>query len=292
MAESSSRDVFAPIVSDNKFMGRCLLVARLFTIPIFLFYILKETVQHAEMRAFMEAGGGVPGDLIYAVLLIQITGVALVALGYKTRLAALTLAGFSVVTALLVDTDIPRNVFKDLAIAGGFVCMGVYGPGPLSLDARRERAEPAMTPALAGSLLLAGRMLAAAVFIYFGWSKVVGTAEIQEYMVRTNPYVPAVMAYPAMALQLVAGGLLALGYKTRHAAIALLGFCTVAPVLYHSQFSVEAELIQFLKDFALAGGLAFVFACGAGAVSLDALRSGGAASVAPRPTVGVSRRRA
>ncbi len=250
-------------------MGPVLLIARLFTAPIFVFYIVNEIVKNSQMREYMETHG-VPGDLIYLVLTVQIAGVALVALGYKTRLAALTLAGFCLVTGLIFNTGASIQILKDLAIAGGLLFMSAYGPGPLSLDARHGRAMPVAAGAFTGTLLLMGRILAAVVFVYFGYSKVVNNPRMQDYMAEHNPFVPTFMVYPALVLQLVAGGLLMLGYKTRYAALALLGFCIIAPVLYHNQFSNEFELIQFLKDFAIAGGLAFVFAYGAGPLSIDA----------------------
>jgi putative oxidoreductase len=69
---------------------------------------------------------------------------------------------------------------------------------------------------------------------------------------------------------LIGGFLLILGYKTRHVLLALAVFTITAGSMFHHQFYIAAEKIQFFKDYTLTGVLLFMFVYGAGSLSLDA----------------------
>jgi putative oxidoreductase len=278
MEENRRRDLFFPILSSDSLMGPFLLTARLFTTGIFVFYILDEIrTPHATSA------------LTYLAAAIQFVGIILVALGYKTRFAALLLA-FCIITRLLFNGSAgPAAVFmihllKDLALAGGFLFMFAYGPGPLSLDGHRGGGKPRgmeddsrqsfFSPLLGsnmamGLLLFAGRVLSTVVFFYYGSSKILHTSRMQAYMVAHNSHVPINLIYLAILTQIVPPALVLLGYKTRYGALALAGFCIIATSLFHAEFGNHAEVEQFLLDFALAGGLLFMFACGPGPLSFD-----------------------
>ena len=77
----------------------------------------------------------------------------------------------------------------------------------------------------------------------------------------------------AIAIELGAGLLIALGYSTRLAALALAGFCLLAAFVFHTSFGDRNQLLHFTKDLALAGAFLILSARGAGALSLDALWS-------------------
>jgi len=74
---------------------------------------------------------------------------------------------------------------------------------------------------------------------------------------------------------LIAGGLsVAAGYKTRLGSLLLLIFLGAATYFFHDFWNAEperqpAEMIQFLKNMALAGTMLFLIANGAGPGSLD-----------------------
>jgi putative oxidoreductase len=121
------------------------------------------------------------------------------------------------------------------------------------------------TSAAAG--LAAGRLLLAALFILEGWSKFRGYDAAVAYMDRYG--VPGVLLPAVIALELGAGLMLALGWRTRLAALALAGFCVVAAVLFHNQLSDRFQLLHFEKDLAVAGGLLVLAVAGAGRWSVD-----------------------
>mgnify|MGYP005693738987 FL=1 len=62
---------------------------------------------------------------------------------------------------------------------------------------------------------------------------------------------------------------LILGWKTRVCAILLCGYCFLTAVLFHMNFLDPMQQISFMKNMALSGGLLYVFAHGAGRLSVD-----------------------
>ena len=268
MPEHRPRDLFTPILSNDAVMGPVLLLARLSMTGIFLYYTVNV---FTRMPA--------PGMLVYAAVVAQAIGMVLIVLGYETRLGALVLAA-CILGSLLYRGQFGFDNFvetigeKDLAIAGGFLFMFAYGPGPWSLDRSRGGSRifsaAANNPALVGPMLLAGRMMSIVVFCFFGVSKILHTARIQNFMVKHNPNVPTSLVYPAIVVQLVPSLMVLLGYKTRYAAFLLSGFCILAPVLFWSDFGNPSHVEQFLVDFATWPGLLFMLANGPGPLSIDA----------------------
>ena len=85
------------------------------------------------------AAAGVPAVLLPLVILTELGGGLLVLAGWQARWAALALAGFTVLAALLFhyhpgDMMQMLNFKKNLAIAGGFLFLVAHGAGPLSFD--------------------------------------------------------------------------------------------------------------------------------------------------------------
>ncbi|HEY5827784.1 MAG TPA: DoxX family membrane protein [Hyphomicrobiaceae bacterium] len=120
------------------------------------------------------------------------------------------------------------------------------------------------------SATLLGRLLLAALFVLEGWSKIRGYAPAAAYMERYS--VPGALLPAVIALELGGGLLLAIGWQTRLAALALAAFCVLAAVLFHGNLADRSHLLHFEKDLAIAGGLLALFAFGAGRYSVDAMR--------------------
>jgi putative oxidoreductase len=95
---------------------------------------------YAGTVGYMEAHG-VSGTLLPLVILTELGGGMLVAIGLLTRWAALALAGFCLLTIPFFHMA-PGEVlhfYKNLAIAGGFLVLFAQGPGAWSLDGWLER---------------------------------------------------------------------------------------------------------------------------------------------------------
>lgn len=109
------------------------LIARLFLAALFLLAGLGKITGYEATQAYMESGG-VPGILLPLVILLEVGGGLLLAIGYQARLVALLLAGFSVLAAILYHADFGNQIqmamfLKNLAVAGGLLLIFVYGPG-------------------------------------------------------------------------------------------------------------------------------------------------------------------
>ncbi|HWK66280.1 MAG TPA: DoxX family protein [Rhizobiaceae bacterium] len=118
---------------------------------------------------------------------------------------------------------------------------------------------------------LLGRILLGLLFVLEALSKLRGYAGAASYMETYG--VPPVLLPAAIALELGAGLMIIAGWRTRVAAFLLAGFCFVTALIFHTDFSDSDQLIHFQKDFALAGAFLVLWARGAGAWSLDAMRS-------------------
>jgi len=117
----------------------------------------------------------------------------------------------------------------------------------------------------------AGRLLLAAIFLHEAWSKLAAYSAAVAYMQAFG--IPGELLPFAIAVELGCGLLIVCGYHTRAAALALAGFCLATAVLFHSKLGDRNQLLHFEKDVAIAGGLLVLFAHGAGAWALDALRA-------------------
>ena len=76
-------------------------------------------------------------------------------------------------------------------------------------------------------------------------------------------------------MELGGGLLLVSGFWTRTTATALALLCLVTAVTFHSNVADQNEMIHFLKNVMMAGGLLQFLAFGAGALSIDNLRAKG-----------------
>jgi putative oxidoreductase len=90
------------------------------------------------------ASVGLPAPLfgLLIAVLVEVGGGALLIAGYQTRIVALILAAFTLATALVfhhnfADQNAMIHFFKNVAIMGGLLQVAAFGPGSVSLDARR-----------------------------------------------------------------------------------------------------------------------------------------------------------
>ena len=118
-------------------------------------------------------------------------------------------------------------------------------------------------------VVLVGRLLMALIFLLSGLGKLGdGYAATQAYMASMGT--PVVLLPGVIGLEILGGLALILGWQVRWAALALAGFSLIGAVIFHRNFADQTEMVMFLKDFAMAGGLLLLTVHGAGAWSLDA----------------------
>lgn len=122
---------------------------------------------------------------------------------------------------------------------------------------------------------LVGRILMAAIFLMSGLGKIADPQGTQHYMQAMGMTWGTTFFYLGAILIEVGGGLsLLLGYWTRAGAAALLLFLIPTTLIFHANFSDQNQMIHFLKNVAMFGGLFYIASFGAGPLSLDA-RFGG-----------------
>ena len=112
-----------------------------------------------------------------------------------------------------------------------------------------------------------GRIFLSALFLINGISKILYYEGTLEYMENFN--VPNYLLIPAIIIEIIFPILLIIGYKTRLSAIVLSLFTILLAVIFHTDFSNQVQLTQFLKNFAIAGGLIIIFINSPGKFSLD-----------------------
>ena len=123
------------------------------------------------------------------------------------------------------------------------------------------------------SLTAIGRLLLATLFLLSGVSKLTSAAATTAYIASAGLPLPGA-AYVLTVIVEIGGGLLLLvGYQARLAAAVLAVFTLAAAMFFHNNFADQNQMIHFLKNVAITGGLLQVAAWGAGRWSLDARRS-------------------
>ena len=123
------------------------------------------------------------------------------------------------------------------------------------------------SPALLNAAALVGRLLLVLIFIQSGYGKIGGYDGTVKYMASAG--VPGLLLPLVIAVELGAGLLVAIGYQTRLAAIALAGFTLLSALLFHFNLGDQMQAIQFMKNLSITGGFLMLFANGAGAWSVD-----------------------
>lgn len=118
-----------------------------------------------------------------------------------------------------------------------------------------------------------GRLLLAAIFLLSGWSKLSDPAGTAAYIGSVGLPLSALGAYLAIAVELIGGTMLVIGYRTRLAAASLALFTLAAAIFFHSAIGDQNQFIHFFKNVAIVGGLLQVVAFGAGRLSLDGHRA-------------------
>ena len=115
-----------------EFFGRVLLSA------LFLIEGVGKISMQEDVVMYME-DYGVPGILFTPATILEIVFPLLLIVGYKTRWVAGVMALFTFTVAIIFHTNFSEGMqmiffLKDIAIAGGFMIIIVYGPGKISLD--------------------------------------------------------------------------------------------------------------------------------------------------------------
>ena len=131
-----------------------------------------------------------------------------------------------------------------------------------------------MKPTYESLAMFVGRIFLALIFVVSGVGKITGYAGTASYMASKGLPLVDVLLPLTILIELGGGLLLALGWKARWAAAAILLFLIPTTLIFHQFWGIDPKLAQmqkihFLKNVAIMGGMLMVLAIGAGAWSVD-----------------------
>ena len=121
---------------------------------------------------------------------------------------------------------------------------------------------------------LVGRILIALIFVLSGANKISGFDGTVAYIASKGLPLPQLAALGAIIVELGGGILLIVGWKARWAAAAMMLFTAVAALIFHNFWAVppaqaQNQMIHFMKNISMMGGLLFVVIHGSGALGVD-----------------------
>ncbi len=132
---------------------------------------------------------------------------------------------------------------------------------------------PTATPAMQGTSIaiaaLCARLLLSAVFLLSGISKLTNPGATLAYIASAGLPLPEFCYGLAVLVEILGAVLLIVGYRTRLVGALLAIFSVAAAAAFHHDIADQGQLIHFLKNLAIAGGLLQIVAFGPGHLSVD-----------------------
>jgi putative oxidoreductase len=128
-----------------------------------------------------------------------------------------------------------------------------------------------MESMLKGFVPALGRLLMAVLFIPSGVSKLGGHERTVAPIAAHGLPLPEVGYVIALAAEIVLALALLAGFQARIVALLLALYTLATAVFFHNHLGDQAQAVNFVKNLAIAGGLLFILAFGAGSWSLDQL---------------------
>jgi putative oxidoreductase len=170
-----------------------------------------------------------------------------------------------------------RQFDNRLEIIGGF--RRWYGPiFPVAIIEKLTIKGVFMNQSNQNLAALLGRNLLAAVFVLSGINKLGNFAGTAAFMSSAGLPLAELLLVTTIAIELVCGLMLVIGWQTRFAALVLLLFMIPVTAIFHNPWAAtdaalaQQQMIHFLKNIAIMGGLLNVLAFGAGSYSVEARR--------------------
>ncbi len=129
-------------MNNQTFNDAAALAGRVLISLIFIMGGASKITGYAGTVGYMEHMG-VPGVLLPLVIATELGGGLLILFGWKTRVVAFLMAGFTLLTGLLFHLPIGDagnmiHFWKNVAIAGGFLSITANGAGGWSVDGWRK----------------------------------------------------------------------------------------------------------------------------------------------------------
>lgn len=128
--------------------------------------------------------------------------------------------------------------------------------------------------ALRPLLLLIARIAIVALFIIFGYPKILGFSGTVQYMASSGAPMPTLAAIIAVIMEVPAAILIVLGFFTRPLAVLFIFYTLGTAVIGHHYWNMSGDavvpnMINFYKNVSIAGAFLLLAIVGPGAMSLD-----------------------
>ncbi len=111
------------------------------------------------------------------------------------------------------------------------------------------------------------RLMISSIFLFSGVNKIFNYDGTVGWMESFG--VPGLLLVPAIIIEIIFPLLLIFGYKTKIAASGLMLFSLMTAFIFHFDFSNQMQIIAFLKNIGLAGGMLFLIINGPKGFCLD-----------------------
>ena len=122
-------------------------------------------------------------------------------------------------------------------------------------------------------LPLLGRVMIGAPFIMSGLGKLMAHDATVGYIGSVGLPLPQLAWVIALLVEIGGGALLVGGFRARLVALVMALFALATAISFHRNFADQNQMIHFLKNVMLAGGLLQIVYFGAGPLSVDASRN-------------------
>jgi len=121
---------------------------------------------------------------------------------------------------------------------------------------------------------LVGRILLALIFLMSGIGKIGGFAGTAGYMASKGMPMVEVLLAITIVIELGAALMIIAGFKARLGALALFLWMIPVSVIFHNFWAAPAaeqqiQMIMFMKNLGLMGGMLYIMAFGSGPMSVD-----------------------
>jgi putative oxidoreductase len=133
-----------------------------------------------------------------------------------------------------------------------------------------------MANEITDALILVARLLLAALFLIFGWRKLVDFSGTVSRMVQDGAPLPALSAVIAIFMELPVAFAVAIGAFTRPAAVLLALYTLGTALIAHHYWTATGankvdNMESFYKNLSIVGGFFLLYVTGAGKYSIDAM---------------------
>ncbi len=120
---------------------------------------------------------------------------------------------------------------------------------------------------------LIGRIFLSLIFLFAGIGKITNFEGTQLYMSAYGIPLTGLFLILAFLVELIGSISIILGFKAKWGALLLILFLIPTTLIFHTKFSDQTQMIMFIKNLGLMGGLFFIYVFGPGDISFDSKKT-------------------